>query len=125
MRQLTGHQVNGCNEVIVIEVLDEPGQGGACHNYRISGLKGPLDHHPIPTIDIRFQNGPLKEVGTNGITHEALLAILIDRLQGFQSGPYACEENGTALIMLQDAQASLQRRTKARVDRGVEGTHTV
>lgn len=124
-RELNGHKVNGCNECIVIDVLDEPGQGGACHNYRISGLKGPLDNHPIPTIDIRFQNGPIRECGTNGITHEALLAILIDRLEGFQSGKYATVENQIALDHLRAAQATLKFRTEQRVRRNVEGTHAV
>ena len=123
MRELTGHRANVLNECIVIEVLDEPGQGGACHNYRISGLKGPLDHHPIPTIDIRFQNGPIKECGANGITQEALLAIVIDRLEGFQSGQYACDDNQEALDAVRKAQTALQRRTLARVARGVEGTN--
>lgn len=33
MRELTSHMVNGCNEAIEIKVLDEPGHGGACHEY--------------------------------------------------------------------------------------------
>ncbi len=125
MREITSHKVNGCNECIVIEATDEPGHGGASHNYRISGLKGPLDHHPIPTIDLRFQNGPLNEVGTNGITHEALLAVVADRLDGFQRGPYACHENYVALEAVRSAMAALKARTLFRVARGVEGTHTV
>ena len=39
-------------------------------------------------FEIRFQNGPIAEAGVNGLTHEALLAVLEDRLVGFQSGPY-------------------------------------
>lgn len=68
--------------------------------------------------EIYFQNGPIKEVGTNGLTHEVLLAIVIDRLQGFQRGQYACAENQTALDAVLAAQESLLNRT-----RGVEGTH--
>lgn len=123
-REITTHRVNGVNECIVIEAIDFPGHGGACHEYRISGLKGPLDHHPIPTIDVRFQNGPIQEVGTN-VTQEALLAIVKDRLEHFQAGPYACEENGEALKCLNDALEWLHIRTKRRITRGVEGTHTV
>jgi hypothetical protein len=121
-RQLTSHKVNGLNECITIEVLDEPGQGNACHEYRISGLKGPLDHHPIPTIGIRFQKGPVQENGYNGISNEALLAIVEDRLLGFQSGPYACRENACALTKIQEAMMWLHKRTRDRVARGVEGT---
>lgn len=121
MRELTSHKVNECNESIKIEVLDEPGHGGACHNYHITW---PGSHaNPSGSTQILFQNGPIKEVGVNGITHEALLAILIDRLEHFQRGPYACEENGVALSSLQMAQGVLHNRTKRRVRQGVEGTH--
>lgn len=125
MRELTSHKVNGLNECIKIEVLDEPGDGGACHHYRLSGVQGPLDHHPIPTTEIKFQKGPLQEVGTNGHTNEALLAVLIDRLEGFQSGPFANDYNQSALESLRGAQLALQRRTRDRLARGVEGTHQV
>lgn len=124
-RELTGHKVNGCNEAIVVEALDGPGSGGASHEYRISGVKGPLDHHPVPTIDIRFQNGPIQEVGINGITNEALLAVVIDRLEGFQSGQFANTMNQIALDSLRTAQRALKHRTEERIRRGVEGTHTV
>lgn len=126
MRELTGHKVNGCNEAITIHVLDQPGRGGACHHYRIThpGPVGPINPNNDPSYsEIYFQNGPIKEVGTNGITHEALLAILIDRLQGFQSGPYACDENALALAHIKTAQAILHERTQKRLARGVEGTH--
>lgn len=125
MRQLTSHKINECNDAITIQVLDEPGQGGACHQYAIDwtykGVQPPSEQRVL----IPFQNGPIKEVGTNGVTHEVLLAILIDRLEHFQKGPYACEENGRALDHLISAEMALHSRTKARVARGVEGTHTV
>ncbi|VVQ17109.1 hypothetical protein PS914_05960 [Pseudomonas fluorescens] len=76
-------------------------------------------------IDLVFQNGPISEVGVNGITHEALLAILIDRMEGFQSGPYASSDNAEALESMRTAQTALQRRTIERMNRGVEGTHKV
>lgn len=122
LRELTSHKTTGLNEALVVEVLDEPGPGGACHNYRIRGMQGPLDHHPIPTIDIRFQNGPLQEVGANGVSNEALLAVVEDRLQGFQSGSCACEENALALAAVQEAMKWLKKRTQDRIARGVEGT---
>lgn len=122
-REIKDHRVNGLNECIVIEALDEPGDGGANHAYRLSGLKGPLDNHPIPTTDIKFQNGPVKEAGYNGHTNEAFLAVLIDRLRGFQSGKFACRENALALTKLEEAAQWLAHRTRQRLARGVEGTH--
>ena len=120
MRELTGHKVNPTNDVLKIEVIDEPGSGGANHIYEINGFNGKSG---AGATLIEFQNGPIGEAGVNGVTHEALLAILIDRLQGFQSGPYAGRENAIALTHLQDAQHWLQHRTRERMARGVEGTH--
>ncbi len=126
-RELTGHMVNGCNDAIRIKVLDEPGHGGACHQYVMYVPNDEFNEELNASLvcHVSFQNGPIKENGTNGITHEALLAILIDRLEGFQSGPYKCHENGMALSCLQSAQRELKSRTEARLARGVEGTHTV
>jgi hypothetical protein len=132
LRELTSHKVNGCNEDLVIEVIDEPGSGGANHDYAISFLderygynRSPISERHGRNCIIAFQNGPIKEAGVNGITHEALLAIIEDRLVGFQSGPYACADNAEALDHIRGAMECLQRRTKARVARGVEGTHAV
>jgi hypothetical protein len=116
MRTLTDHQVNGLNEAIVIEVLDEPGEGNACHEYD-------LIIADQPTQSIRFQKGPIKQKGVNGITNEALLAIVIDRLRGFQNGQFACEANANALHHIESALLALRSRTKERLARGVEGTN--
>jgi len=72
---------------------------------------------------IKFQKGPVKEVGRNGIHNEDLIAICIDRLQGFQDGGFRCPENEEALLHLKQCLDALNRRTKARRMRGVEGTH--
>lgn len=123
MRTLENHKVNGANETLEIHVMDEFGSGGAHHHYLIT--------YPAPEsvggdigYDVFFQKGPIKEAGVNGITQEALLAICEDRLLCFQSGPYACADNAEALAHIQQAMECLQRRTKARIASGVEGTHT-
>jgi len=131
MRVITEHQINECNSAIEIEA-DEPNpkNGNASHDYLMHWKNERLP--PAPGSDVgresillRFQNGPIAEVGTNGITHEALLAILADRLRGFQSGAYACQENADALSAIQLAQECLHSRTRKRVERGVEGTNTI
>lgn len=123
MRQLTSHKVNGLNEALRIEVLDEPGHGNACHVYGItSDEPRRADTPPAVMCPVRFQNGPIVEYGVNGISNEALLAIVEDRLQGFQSGQYACRENAIALTKIQEAMHWLHHRTRERVARGVEGT---
>jgi len=130
MRELNDHKVNPANDTLAVRVLDEPGSGGANHAYLISGFDNttnpsdPDDQDPDTTL-ILFQNGPINEVGVNGVTHEALLAILCDRMRGFQAGPYHSADNAEALVCMEQAQTALQRRTKARMARSVEGTHTV
>lgn len=117
-REITSHKVNGLNEELTIRVLDEPGQGNACHQYAIKYAT--LDGQKADFIS--FQNGPISEFGVNGISNEALLAIVEDRLKGFQSGEYACRENAIALTKIQEAMMWLQKRTRDRIARGVEGT---
>lgn len=119
MRELTSHKVNGLNEAITITVMDEPGPGNACHEYNLTMDNGNGTCHGA---EVRFQKGPIVESGVNGISNEALLAIVEDRLVGFQSGQYACHENAIALTKIQEAMMWLQKRTRDRVARGVEGT---
>lgn len=132
-RKLTDHIVSGDQAVqLQIEVTDEPGAGGANHRYEITGFdtKG----NPSATDFqkyvssyahelVIFQNGPIKEVGVNGITGEALIAIEIDRLRSFQKGPFACRENAIALTHFEEGLMWLQKRTLDRIKRGVEGTN--
>ncbi len=119
MRKLTDHIVERQAVELEIRVMDEPGQGGACHEYLINRPEGIAG---LATL-IKFQKGPIKEFGVNGITQEALLAIVIDRLKSFQKGPYACDDNHMALQHTQRGLYYLQERTRARLARGVEGTN--
>jgi hypothetical protein len=130
MRWLYDHIVSGDQAVhLKIVVADEPGAGGANHRYVITGFDAttnPSRFDPDEGIDkkiVLFQNGPIKEVGVNGLTQEALLAIVIDRLRSFQAGQFSCRENAIALTKLEEGLMWLQRRTLARIRRGVEGTH--
>jgi hypothetical protein len=134
MRELTGHKVNPANDVLTVAALDAPGSGGAYHHYEISGFNTRTNPSTVKAHDetlnsgravIIFQNGPIAESGVNGVTHEALLAILIDRLECFQAGPFANVFNQGALDHLVAAQSQLQQRTKERMSRGVEGTHSL
>jgi len=118
MREIISHRVNPANDKISIHVIDEPGAGGANHEYDVL----------IPNRDnmrISFQNGPIAENGVNGITQEVLLAIVIDRLESFQKGSFTCRENAMALTKLEEAKLWLFRRTMERMTRGVEGTNKV
>lgn len=116
MRDIRTHVVNGLNEHLQVQAHDDPGPGNANHFYKIVGYGGDSD------CEIHFQNGPIKTAGVNGISNEALLAVIEDRLKGFQSGSFACRENALALTHLQEAIHWLNHRTRERMQRGVEGT---
>lgn len=129
VREIYSHRVNGLNENISIEVVDEPGPCGANHEYVIGYYVEKCDD-PCPTkpfkrnfTKLSFQNGAIKEAGFNGISNEALLAIVEDRLSGFQQGEFACEENAEALTAVRAAMAILKNRTRTRMEQGVEGEH--
>lgn len=129
MREITTHVVNPVNDKLKITVLDEPGSGGANHVYGLSGMDlvrntaamNTPDDRPEGEASIVFQCGPINEHGVNGVTQEALLAIVADRLQCFQKGPFPCRENAVALTHIETALLWLQKRTLERMARGVEG----
>lgn len=123
MKEISSHQVNGLNEYLQIQAIDEPGPGGAHHIYTIASNE-PRNEEDEPRVTcwIQFQKGPIGEAGVNGVSIEALLAIAADRLESFQSGPFACPENQAALSGLEQVMQVLHRRTQDRSLRGVEGT---
>lgn len=127
MRQITTHRGNvsgptNLDNFITIDVLDAPGDGGANHEYRLNVMG---DDEGPPATTLRFQNGPLLEAGHNGISVESLLAVVIDRLEGFQSGKFACESNQAALDSTRGALYALLSRREDRQRRAVLGTHFV
>lgn len=102
---------------------DERGSGNAFHHYRVESVS---ENDPVAIFaQVDFQNGPVKEAGVNGCHNEDLIAIVIDRLQCFQSSPFSCRENALALTKLEEALMWLKHRTASRQERGVEGTHVV
>src|SRR5690606_30389469 len=71
-------------QIVSMDYKDDPNLRPFHHYHIVYGSgtqKSPLRHIYIP-----FQDGPPGDVGVNGLTIESLLAICIDRLQGFQSG---------------------------------------
>lgn len=117
-KEVTYHKGNTLNDYWNI-LGSFPSAGGANTEYALYGT-GDNGFE----IFLKFQNGnPNEEV--NGISNEMLLAILIDRMEGFQSGKFACKRNQDALDALREAMYSLKARTAERVEKGVEGTQEV
>jgi len=104
---------------LVIRTMDEAGPGGANHVYGIWKADQPFDGQPMATIS--FQNGGIAECGVNGVTHEALLTIIVDRLGCFQAGNYPHPSNEQARLFCLLAMNALHQRTHERLKRGVEG----
>ena len=131
MRELTSQKIPGKGDgkdTTTVLVLDQPGQGGACHKYVVvahpvydAPTDEPCDFIGDPLCSIAFQDGPIQEAGVNGVQQEHLLAIVEDRLACFQAGPYANKYNHAALLHVQAALASLKQRTLDRIERQVEG----
>lgn len=110
---------NAPTNVAAIDPRD-PNAGNASHTYGIQ-FGGPKD-----VCRIQFQHGPRGVEGsTSGVFDDDLLAIIVDRLEGFQSGPYACGENELALEHIRQAREALGLRVARRIQQGVLGANAV
>ena len=69
---------------------------------------------------ISFQRGGVVDNGVNGMTNEALLAILIHRTK-FLDQKFGCDENRRAIQHMEEALVNLEVRSARRIVRGVEG----
>ena len=103
------------NQVEVKHVTNDKFPPG--HYYEIN-----IDGEPY--TDICFQNGPVKEVGVNGLTNEALLALVLHRLRILNTN-FPCRENSLAITNIEQGVMWLEQRTKDRVKRNVEGYNKV
>ena len=107
----------GNNKFTEVFSIDEKGAGGAYHHYEVLNV----DNHSISYGTVRFQKGGVNEAGPNGLHNEDLIAIVIDRLECFQAGPFPDPHNQLAVDHLRLALGNLNDRTRERQERGVEG----
>ncbi|WP_342417172.1 hypothetical protein NST83_07550 [Paenibacillus sp. FSL R10-2782] len=91
----------------------------APHYFEVQDLNGEV------VGSVHFQEGPIKEVGVNGVANEDLIGMVLARLEGFQNSEYRSRDNAVAITKLEEALLWLRKRTLEREARGVEGTHTV
>lgn len=124
MRQVPHLALTPTDKAITITCDDRDATvgGNMSHDYNVR-LPQPITLDGVDTQEFRihFQRGPIAEVGVNGLTNEALLAIVIDRLAGAQEGPFKCRENTLAITKIEEASLWLAKRTLDRMARGVEG----
>lgn len=120
---ITHHLIDGVetfNDFVRAEPLSDPDANGSCSKYRFF-VKTQAGWEKL--FDLPFQKGPLREKlvdGSlrtnipNGVSSELLLGVLIHHFEGFQKGPFACDENAEALKGFRAALKALKKRTKAR-----------
>jgi hypothetical protein len=85
-------------------------------------IKGGGQVFERPFIRVVFQNGLPRDVGINGCRVTDVIEVAIDRLERYQSGPLACDENDIALHHLRGAMHAMALRNKRRQDQGVFNT---
>jgi hypothetical protein len=108
---------NAPSNVAVLDVRD-PNAGNASHTYGIQ-FGGPGQK-----LIIQFQHGARGlPNSTAGVFDDDLLAILEDRMVGFQTGPFACAENEEALEAVRIARDALGKRVARRIAQGVLGVN--
>jgi hypothetical protein len=76
--------------------------------------------HDKNSLSFTIQNGPIGQAGVNGCQVSTLITaakIMIEKLDK----KFPCRENSLAIIALGEALFALERRTKDREERGVEG----
>lgn len=118
MRTLIDHQIDPADP-LSIQVTDDLDRDGINHRYEITGFSAE-DNGSAPEgwtgrLDravLLFQDGETAEAGVNGVTQEALLAVVLDRLQLLVSGPYAEPDRLEAIQHVQAALAAMHRRPR-------------
>jgi hypothetical protein len=77
--------------------------------------------HDKNSLSFTIQNGPIKENGINGCQVDTVIAAAKTILEGLNKN-FPCRENATAITKLDEALMWLDKRTKDRESRNVEGT---
>ncbi len=106
MRDVTSHRVNALNAHLRIQATEEAGPSGSPVAYVVSTAGKTL-------TTLQFQRGGSKEQGVNGLTNEALLAVLIDRI-GSISDTHAGNDTDEVLRLLESAELWMQKRSIER-----------
>ena len=75
-----------------------------------------------PFLRVTWQKGLPTEAGVNGCRVDDVVALALEKLQAYQAGPLACEENEDALAGLKHALDALDARRRRRVEQGVLNT---
>lgn len=104
----------------------------------VFGYKNNIDDNGNPAgghvsgagLSIQWQDGPLgrgaERKNPNGAFVETVIAAVVQRIEFYQNasgGKFKCRENAIAITKLEEALLWLDKRTRDREARQVEGTH--
>lgn len=110
-REITDHHV-GTDTGLRAFASEPDGPAGPCNSYVLGEVQGDAITNCLAVL--RFQDGPPADQGRNGVTMEALLAICLDRLAGFQFWTGVDRHNAEAMQHLERALEALKDRTRER-----------
>jgi hypothetical protein len=120
--EVTSHRLSDANDGLTVKRVTKTGaEGNPTMGYIISGFD--TDGHPNA---FTAHEGPSKSMTVlfdtgnggvpNGVTPEALQAVILNHLQDTMSGPGSSMEVTLALVNLQQGLMWLQQATKARAE---------
>lgn len=93
------------------------------HKYIAQNFENPENGQTIQFIEkVPADSSGVLKTENDGTTNEQLMEILIDRLQYLQA-KFPCKENACCITHLEEGLMWLEKRTRDRIKRGVEGRH--
>ena len=119
------------------EPATEPPGNSSHHRYEFFSVPQPVDSsvsldaikeglergQGVSVGVVQFQRGPFDQPGsTPGTLSTAVIAMMIDHLEGFQKGPLASRETALAITHLEIAMWALRSRADKRAAAGTLGT---
>lgn len=123
MRQLDTYLPIGGYNALHVAAVDRPNPGFANYRYDITGFNtvynsaaangGGLPAH-FTRLPIIFHSGAYQaDMPLNGVTPDALVAVIVHHLTGLQNSPEACMEYQMAKEYLEAAAGMLQQAQQA------------
>jgi hypothetical protein len=86
----------------------------------VSGAKKFVDENDLSQIQIKLQDGTIKEKGVNGLQIDDAILLLAEIVKSFNER-FPCRENSMVITKLEEAQLWCEKRKMNRIQRGVEG----
>lgn len=133
LETLKGHNYIGKYRILVMDELREVypekfNESGAMDHHWFEKDIRPFNfvyvRHDKNSLSFTLQNGPVKENGINGCQVDTIIETAKIMLEGLNK-KFPCRENAVAITKLDEALMWLEKRTKDRIERNVEGTNNI